>query len=296
MTVAAPEIVTGLAPLAAGYDGFILDLWGVLHDGRTPFPAAIATLTALKAAGKRSLLLSNAPRRTRLLVRQLAEMGIDDRLYDAILSSGEATHQALAARDRPFTAALGRRYFLMGPAGDDSAVAGLEYHPADIETADFILNVGPGDFETVETYRPALIRGGERHLPMICANPDRVVIHHGRRIPCAGALADLYADRGGAVDWQGKPHPAIYDRALALLGTDRSRTLCIGDSLATDIRGATAAGMDSVFVAGGIHAAELGYDPAGTAPLDRDRLAALFDAAGLRPVATLPVLSWDRTA
>ncbi len=285
-------VLTGLAPLAARYDGFIIDLWGVLHDGGTAFPAAVATLAALTRAGKRSLLLSNAPRRAHLLETQLAAMGIGRDLYTALLSSGEATHLALAARDRPFYAALGRRFYLMGPADDSSVIEGLDYRGASIGEADFILAIGPGDGETVADYQPALTRGAERGLPMVCVNPDRVVIHHGKSIPCAGALADLYIEMGGRVDWQGKPEPAIYDRALGLLGTAPSRTLAIGDALATDIKGAAAAGLDSVLVAGGIHAAALNFDPAGTCPPDSDRLDRLLATADAVPDAVLPVLTW----
>lgn len=284
-------IIRGLSSLAGRYDGFIVDLWGVLHDGEAAYPGTVATLEALKAAGKRVLLLSNAPRRASLLVQQMARMGIVPELYDHVLSSGEAVHQALARRTDPFYVALGHRYFHLGPPHDDVLLAGLDYQSVDIETADFILDTGPWDIDaTVEDSLAVMEVGIARGLPMVCANPDRVVIHLGRPMICAGAIAARYVDMGGSVSWRGKPDPVIYDHALALLGTERSRTLCIGDGMPTDIRGAVTAGMDSVLVTRGIHAEEtgwvLGFDP------EPGVIAALAERFGFQPSAAIGTFEW----
>jgi HAD superfamily hydrolase (TIGR01459 family) len=278
--------LAGIGDFAAGYDGLIIDLWGVLHDGHSAYPGAVDTLAALKAAGKGILLLSNAPRRVAPLIEQMAGLGIGRHLYDHLLSSGEAVHGELERRADPFFAALGRRLFLMGPRQDDSIFAGLDYRPVGLGDADFILCTGPWGEETVDDFLPALRHGVERGLPLICANPDRVVIRQGRAMPCAGALADRYQELGGQVVWRGKPDIAIYQQALALLGSGRARTLCIGDGMPTDIRGAAAAGLDSVLVGRGIHAAELGPG------LDAGRLAALSRRFGCAPTAAVMEFVW----
>ena len=108
----------GLAPLAPAYEGFILDLWGVIHDGVRPYPGAVDCLRALRAAGKRAVLLSNAPRRAEPVREQLRAMGIEDALYDGVMTSGEATHLVLRDRPDPWYAALGRRVFHLGPERD----------------------------------------------------------------------------------------------------------------------------------------------------------------------------------
>ena len=278
--------LAGIGAVAGRYDGFIIDLWGVLHDGQVAYPGAAAALAALKAAGKRVLLLSNAPRRVAPLVEQMAAMGIGPELYDHLLTSGEAVHQALKSRDDPAFAGLGRRLYAMGPRHDDNIFAGLDYESVPLEAADFILNTGPWGDETVADFLPALTSGMARGLPMVCANPDRVVVRQGREFPCAGALADVYAELGGTVIWRGKPDPAIYADALALLGTARDRTLCVGDGMPTDITGAAAAGMASLLVTGGIHAAELGPG------LDPSRLTRLAERFGLVPNAVVETFVW----
>jgi HAD superfamily hydrolase (TIGR01459 family) len=284
--------ISGLSAVAGRYRGFIVDLWGVIHDGARPYPGAVETLAALKAAGTRVLLLSNAPRRAALLERQLADMGIARQCYDALLSSGEAVHQALERRDEPVFAALGERLYHLGPADDRSLFEDLPYRATSLDEADFVLNIGPWEVgETVDDYLPVMRAALARHLPMVCANPDHVVIRQGRRVVCAGALAARYAELGGLVVARGKPDPAIYDEALRLLGALDRRLVCaVGDSLPTDIRGANGAGLDSVWVTGGIHAEELGIRW-GEAPTP-ERLAEVMRYHGDAPTAAAPKFVW----
>jgi len=285
-------LAVGLSELVEAYDGVILDLWGVIHDGVVAYPDVADCLTALRQAGKRSLLLSNAPRRSAALIAQLSGMGIERDLYDEALSSGDAVHQALDRRVETGFTGLGRRLYHLGPERDRNVFDDLDYEAVELGEADFVLNTGPVDLaESAADYRPILTVARARALPMICANPDREVIRQGKRIACAGALADIYRSLGGVVVERGKPDPAIYDTALERLGiADRSRVLAIGDALHTDIRGARNAGIASVLVTGGIHAEELGITW-GDLP-DPARLDALIRRHGDRPRAALPRLVW----
>ncbi len=285
------RMIHGLSQVASGFDGFILDLWGVIHDGVEAYAGARDTLVAMRAAGKKTLLLSNAPRRADALVEQLARMGIGRELYDYVLSSGEAVHMELARRTDPFYAKLGRNLYHMGPERDENVFAGLDLVPVDMEHADFILNTGPWDLtETVEDYVPKMKAGVARGLPMICANPDHVVIRQGQPVVCAGALAQRYADMGGVVSMRGKPDPAIYDNALEILGLERNRVLAVGDALHTDVKGANGAGLRAVFVTQGIHAAELGIRP-GEEP-DSDTLRQVVTRHGEAPMAAIATFRW----
>jgi HAD superfamily hydrolase (TIGR01459 family) len=279
--------LSGFAPLAERYDGFILDLWGVVHDGVTPYPGAVDCLRRLRAAGKPAVLLSNAPRRAHVAAEAMRGMGIASDLYTGIVTSGEVTHLLLRDRFLPEFAALGRRLYHLGPERDRNVFVDLDYATvARPDFADFILNTGPDDARSptsVAPYEAELQAGIAAGLPMVCANPDLEVIRGGARLICAGMLALRYEELGGTVLWVGKPDPAVYGPVLALLGVPRERVLAVGDALRTDIAGARAAGVASCWVLGGIHAEEF---------LSPEAAEAAASAAGLAPVGVLPAFRW----
>ncbi|MDA0702792.1 MAG: TIGR01459 family HAD-type hydrolase [Proteobacteria bacterium] len=292
---AAPPIpiLDGIGALADRYDGFVLDLWGVIHNGVEPYPGAVDTLERLKAAGKRTILLSNAPRRAASVIRAMERMGIPRTAYGDVLSSGEDAWRALKERSNPWHAALGRRCYHIGPARDRGMLEGLDIDEVDTAgEADFLLNTGVDmDHETVADYEAALAAGAQAGASMVCANPDLVVVRGSALVVCAGTLALRYEELGGAVFYHGKPHAPVYRTCLDMMGiADRSRILACGDALRTDLAGARAAGIDAVLLPGGIHAEELGIAH-GEKP-DPAALTALCQRGGERPVAAIPAFVW----
>jgi HAD superfamily hydrolase (TIGR01459 family) len=273
-------LLSGIGPITGRYEGFILDLWGVLHDGAHPMPGAVDALQRLRDAGKRIVILSNAPRRAAAVVQRISEIGIARELYDDLLSSGEATWRWLKQGGPG-----GRMLYPIMAARDESMLEGLDFEKArTIEASDFILDTGVESAnDKVEDFEEALRAGAARGLPMVCANPDLVVIHRGRTEICAGAIALRYEELGGPVRYFGKPHAPIYRDCFALLGVaDRRRILAVGDSLRTDIAGANAAGIDGLLVLGGIHQEELtGGD-----------LETVIRRQGVIPTAAVPVFRW----
>jgi HAD superfamily hydrolase (TIGR01459 family) len=278
--------LNGLSDIAGHYDGFIIDLWGVIHDGVAPYAGARECLAQLR--GRPVLLLSNAPRRAEPARQALRRLGIDNENYTDMLTSGEAAW--LALRDRPdaWFAGLGNRLYHIGPERDRSVFDGLPLHQVFApQDASFVLNTGPDDLHDAQSlaqFLPELHTCLDAGLKMLCANPDLEIVSGGSRILCAGALAAYYTSRGGDVRSIGKPDPAIYDQGVALMGIPRGRLLAIGDSLRTDIAGAAAAGIDAVWVLGGLHAAELGGD--------MQAIDAAASNAGLSPVAAMSRLVW----
>jgi HAD superfamily hydrolase (TIGR01459 family) len=289
----AVQLIDALRELAPRYDGFILDLWGVIHDGVEPLPGAVDCLRSLMERGKRIVLLSNAPRRADDVVRRITHIGVPPGLYHHVMSSGEEAWQHLSRCDDPFYAALGRRCLHIGSERDMEIREGLalEFVASPTE-AQFILNTGPAGWDDqIEDYASLLQRTLDRDLPMVCANPDLVVMHGNRLALCAGALAKWYEEAGGRVRWHGKPFRSIYDTCLGLLGIDdRSRILAVGDSLRTDIAGAAGAGLDSLLIAGGIHAEEFGT--IGDQAPDLSRIEAALREGAYDPVGVARSFSW----
>ncbi len=280
--------LTGFADLAAEYDGFVIDLWGVIHDGVTPYAGAVDCLEQLRRLGKPFVLLSNAPRRAALARDGMRGMGIDDALTTRIVTSGEVTWKMLLERTDPFFATLGRRVHFVAPPHERGLLEGLGLTLADgPNDAEFALVAGPDPMVSntdLKAWEGMLAACRTANLPMICANPDLEVIRDGFRLICAGALAERYQELGGSIRMIGKPDPAVYVPAMAMLELGRAKILAIGDALRTDIAGAAAAGIDACWILGGIHGEELAGDPGLVETAARD--------AGLTPVAALPAFVW----
>ena len=218
-------------------------------------------------------------------------MALADHDYDHLMSSGEATYRALADRTTPDHQALGERFVHFGTRWDEDVVEGLAYKKvASTAQADFVLNSGiRSPDETVDHLEGPLAEAADRSLPMICANPDLVVMRGGKLGLCAGAIAARYEEIGGEVIYHGKPTRGVYDHCLDLMGNpEPHRVLAIGDSFRTDIKGAAGMGFDSLFVTHGIHADELLIDgkPDGVA------VAQAGAREGVRPTYAIASLVW----
>ena len=275
------NVIDGLSRVMDRYDGFILDLWGVLHDGCRAYPSAIPALERLRSAGKKTVLLSNAPRRNLAVIEKLDSMGITRDLYTDIVTSGEATWAALRADY------AGQRFYFLGQTDKDKSIyedTGAQ-RVETLEDADFLLVSGVRDFShRPEEYDGILARALVLNMPFVCANPDRIVHVGEQLVICAGTLADRYLARGGQVAWFGKPYSAVYAQVFDRLGhMDRGRVVAVGDSVVTDIAGAKAAGVDSLLVAGGIHRDDLMVRGA----LDSGKVARFLEAAPFTPTGLL---------
>ena len=287
------KALNGLAEIASDFDGFILDLWGLIHDGVTVYPGVAHTFEQLNRAGINTILLSNAPRRSRLLVDGMTAMGIDRTLYGDVFSSGEATWQELKSRNDPFFSNLGNNAFHIGPERDNSVLEDTGISRVDaLDAAEFVLNTGPVELDhALEVYENVLQESVNRNLPMVCANPDDVVLREGQRVICAGAIARRYEELGGRVAYRGKPDPAVYHLAAGRLGVkDLSRIAVIGDALETDVAGGNAAGIKAIWCTGGIHAEALGVSYG--EPADVSKAAVLAQEFGRDPWAIISGFHW----
>ena len=288
--MAAPRVIGGLGDIAGRYDVVLSDVWGVIHNGRESFPAACEALSRFGQDHGPVVLISNAPRRSQDVLSQLDGLGVPRSAWSHFITSGDATRELLRELS-PGPA------WTLGPERDLTLYADLDLTMTDgPEGAAFISCTGPYDDEreTPEDYRERFIAAASRDLEMICANPDIVVQRGDKLIYCAGALAELYEALGGRVRMAGKPHAPIYELCLAraerILGrpVDRSRVLCIGDAVATDVRGANQQGLDILFIARGIHGAELVRD----GQADPDALQHMLDLVGGRVAWMAPDLVW----
>lgn len=288
MTISAETIpvVSSIEELGSNYAAWIVDIWGVIHNGVRAFPGAVEATLRFREQGGIVVLLSNSPRPSAGLQHQLRSLGVQDQSFDATVSSGDLTRHELAKH-------AGARVFHLGPERDLPIFASIDVTRVNADDAELIVCTGLFDdeTETPEDYEVLLKKLSERKLTMLCANPDHLVERDHRLVYCAGALAQLYAEDGGEVIYAGKPYAPIYELAeetiarLAGRPVTRGEILAIGDGIRTDMAGAANFGLDAVFVASGLH---IGL---GCEGLDHLRLAELFEGRK-PPRAAMPALIW----
>lgn len=298
MSLTAPPtipLIRAIAELGSEYRAWLVDIWGVLHNGHSTFGGAIAATRAFRASGGIVVLLSNSPRPSEGVQAQLRGLGVPDDAYDATVTSGDLTRHELAKH-------AGARVYHLGPERDRPIFDGMDVQLVDKDSAELIVCSGLFDDET-ETpgdYMGLLTELVGHKLPMICANPDHRVERGSELVYCAGALAAIYEEMGGSIVYAGKPHRPIYELALKciteLAGAPipRSEILAIGDGVNTDMEGAASFGVDAVFVASGLHVpspATGQMNELGDESLDTGHLAELF-ARVKRPLAAMRTLSW----
>ncbi|HVP85254.1 MAG TPA: TIGR01459 family HAD-type hydrolase [Rhizomicrobium sp.] len=281
------RIISGLSDIAGEYDALVCDVWGVLHNGKEPFLAAADALRKFRADRGPVVLLSNAPRLVPTLMKQFETIGVPLDCFDAVVTSGVAARDDLLWRTRDKTLAM----LHLGPERDCDVFEGLNVASVEADQAEIVLCTGlyHDDHETPDDYAELLAKLKEKELTMLCANPDQVVQRGGQLVYCAGALARAYEKIEGEVVYFGKPYPAIYDLALETMRRATRRTitrvLAVGDAMETDLKGANAIGFDVLFIAHGIHAAELGE-------MTTETLVQLFEKTGVNARAAMRELVW----
>lgn len=285
----------GLYEFMDSYDGFIMDQWGVLHNGLQPYDGVIDTLNHLKQRKKQVVILSNSAKRSEDNVERLKKLGIKPAHYKEVVTAGEVTWQGLKEqKDTPFKG-LGKKCFMVSRPDDRSLLEGLDIQlVSDIEEAQFILVTS---FDTasmkLEDLDPVFKRAVMKRLPLVCANPDMVTVYGHEKAVGPGAVAKRYHDLGGMAHLIGKPHKAIFRYAQALFEKIiPSRILVIGDSLQHDIAGGLGVDMDTAFITAGIHNSAFKAD---MSPEQRrkamEHLAQIY--GGIRPNWVMDSLVWQ---
>nr|WP_274616042.1 TIGR01459 family HAD-type hydrolase [Sphingomonas sp. ACRSK] len=272
-------MIAGLRDVASDHDAFLVDQFGVLHDGTAPYPGAVDTLLALRDAGKLVIVLSNSGKRAAQNATRLERLGFPSDAWTQVLTSGEVAWSILAEAPQSR-----RRCLLLARDGDRSAIGGLPIDLADGggDCDVVLIAASEGDRWSLADYEVLLAPAAARRVPAYCTNPDRHMLTPvGLRFG-AGQVAELYERLGGMVSWIGKPYPEIYAAARRLLGdVAPARILCVGDSVEHDVAGAAGAGLASCLVRSGIHV-----------DADDTALAALYDATGATPQFLAPAFRW----
>jgi HAD superfamily hydrolase (TIGR01459 family) len=279
----------GIGRLIERYDGFLLDQWGVLHDGAIAYPGARECLVRLREAGKKVAIVSNSGRCGEENATLMSRMGFSRELYDCLITAGDDARDAILNDPDPFYRTLGRRCLAFTRESEHALIDALGLTRVDcVGDADFLFALSmDSPRQSVAGWCDALAAAAARDLPMVCGNPDLWRVHaDGNLYEAPGQVGRAYAELGGRVRYHGKPERRIYLTCLERLGMTASRILAVGDSLAHDVAGAAGSGIDAAFVASGVHRHDLEWRDART--FEHSDCLRLFEKTGIRARYVLP--------
>lgn len=250
----------GISDISDSYAGFIIDQWGVLHDGEKPYPGVVQCLKELKARNRHIIILSNSGKRADVNKERLKKIGIGPSLYDQIVTSGEMTWQGLHTQDEGFFVDIGKKVYVISRGGDRSIVDGLDVEVVDDPAnADFLIISGSDAPEkSIEDYEDVLKVAVRKQLKALCANPDSLGVMGAQNIMGPGTIARRYQDFGGVVHYIGKPHQPIFQHCMKILQDKEiypGQTIMIGDSMTHDMLGGSLVNIDTCLVRTGLHEA-----------------------------------------
>ena len=232
-----------LSEIFDNYETFVIDLWGVMHDGMTLNSKAIEAVDKLNKHSKKIVFLSNAPRPKTKVIDFLLKMKMNKRYLDNVMTSGEAAMYAINENK------FGKKFFHLGPPRDTSVFEKVKENKTNIDNCNFILCTGlfDGRENDLDYYKNFLIKHTSKKL--VCTNPD-LTVHRGDKVEyCAGYIAKIFEDLGGEAIYYGKPYKEIYEMCFK----KKEKVLAIGDNLRTDIKGANNLNKDCLFISDGVH-------------------------------------------
>ncbi len=284
----------GISDISDSYTGFILDQWGVLHDGRQVLPGVLGVLEELRQRNKEVIILSNSGKRAEESAQRMEKLGIGRDLYDHIVTGGEFTAQGLKDRSTGIFDGLGDKVYLISRGGDTSIINGLGLKQVDsIDKADFLLISGSNAPRIeLDSYNQLLREAARLRLKAICANPDMLMLLEGKTYYGAGQIAKKFASFGGVVHYIGKPYQPIMKHCLSLFQNALpASVVMIGDSMPHDVMAGALAGVDSALIANGVHAKS--FENAYDNPGEKDKvLTAMINNYGCKPNFLMNSFEW----
>jgi HAD superfamily hydrolase (TIGR01459 family) len=294
--VVKTQFCSGISDISDSYAGFIIDQWGVLHDGNKPYDGVIDCLKELRARKKHIIILTNSGKRADVNKERLRDLGIGPSLYDQIVTSGEMTWQGINDQSEGFFENLGKKVYIISRGEDTSIVDGLDIEIVDDPAlADFLIISGADSPEkTLEDYEPALKMAVRKRLTALCANPDSRGLMGSNNIMGPGTLARRYQDFGGVVHYIGKPHQPIFKHCIKIMqekGIYPGQTIMIGDAITHDIMGGNLVNIDTCLVKTGLHATAFSNM---TTPMGMDKALSMLAAQynNMRPKYLVDSLTW----
>ena len=251
------KLIKSIREILNNYDNFIIDQWGVMHDGVFGYDHAFESIDFLNSNNKNLFIISNSSKRSKSSIDRLPKLGFKKSSFINTVTSGEMIWQLLKKK---FLDDKNKKNCFH--IYDEEKEDGLDFRDGlnfnfveKVEEADLILACTPFINLQPIDYIPLLEVAYKKEITMYCANPDFETVESNSKnnIFCMGAISEIYKKMGGNVIIKGKPDVSIYNETTSGINLEKKRTVAIGDSLFHDIQGANNFEIDSILVKSGIH-------------------------------------------
>ncbi len=257
--MATTKFCQGISDISDTYMGFIIDQWGVLHDGQKLYDGVLECLEQLKGRGKKIIILSNSAATGDENIKILKKMGLSKDLCNYVVTSGELIRNEITNQSEGLFKGYGKKCFVFGHKEANSIFEGTDIEMTDnISEASFLLIAGSDPkFSSIQDYTPILKEAVRKGLKAICTNPDSHALLGASYLMGPGMISKTFEDFGGVIQYIGKPHAPIFKHCVQLLQKHDiypAQTVMIGDTMAHDIMGAHYVNIDTCLVKTGMHA------------------------------------------
>jgi HAD superfamily hydrolase (TIGR01459 family) len=242
------SFLPGIGSLVHSYDGFIIDQWGVLHDGVKPYDGVIECLTALRERSVPVAILTNSSKSEVMNRDRLDGLGIPASLYGPLVSTADLLKDSIVKASQSHCP----RLYLLASDTDATLFEGEDVKIVDnLDEAECVVLLSLDD-ETAEfpARAPWIEDAVRRGIPLHTPSADsRSVISGGRISFGFGRVVEYYRTIGGAVCLHGKPNALCYSVSCLRMGLGKgSRIAAVGDQFDTDIIGAVRNSLDPILV------------------------------------------------
>lgn len=237
------------------YEYFLVDQWGVVHDGKKKFLNAYKALKYLNKIDKKIIIISNSSENAHYTANNtLKKLKINQKIFKKIVTSGEIFESEIKNIKNKFNKKRLKCFCISELDKKKLLKKNNIFISKKTYDIDFILASSIKPESDLKKFKKKLDIFLKKKVQMICTNPDKKV-YNGKKnklVDQVGVLASYYKNKGGKVIYYGKPHLKIYKECLSLSkNISKKKVLMVGDSMENDILGAQNFKIDSLFILNG---------------------------------------------
>ena len=247
---------TNFKNLEKRFSLFLIDQWGVIHNGSSAYDFVNKTFSYLfKKKKKKIILISNTSQSSNdNIIQTLEKLNINLSFVYKVITSGDLLIYIYKNKLKKFNYLLKilnlKKCYFISNGKENNILNRLKLQNTNFTNSKFILATSIKPVLNITKFKNKLLILKKKKLVMICTNPDKEFFDEKKKLfmKQVGSIADYYQSLGGKVFYIGKPYKDIFDFALKKIKIKKNKILMIGDTMETDILGAKNSNIKSALI------------------------------------------------